>query len=155
MSRGPAWTELEDSTLVRLHAEGMGWADIGIVIGRSRSSCANRWQLVNAKTPEARQVVMEMTCRTCGETKPIDEFHEHKGILTSARSPRVLVCKVCIREQASNASRVGHGLAPRWKPAGAAMWSPPAEYPDIDYKTRLFEKVKARYEQEPATVEPA
>ena len=130
MSRGRAWTEIEDSTLLRLHAEGMGWADIGVVIGRSRQSCHSRWQLL---APEPTQ-----TCRGCGKTKPVSAFHERTV------NSRALVCKACVTVQATNASRVRHGGTPKWQPAGPGMWSVADTPSQVDYKARLLSRVKGR-----------
>ena len=136
MSRGRAWTEIEDSTLLRLHAEGMGWADIGVVIGRSRQSCHSRWQLL---APEPTQ-----TCRGCGKTKPVSAFHERTGILQSPHARHILVCKACISQQAREASAASHGKRPVWRPAGPAMWDEPEPRPlsVSDYKTRLLARVR-------------
>ncbi|MCZ7598398.1 MAG: SANT/Myb-like DNA-binding domain-containing protein [Gammaproteobacteria bacterium] len=136
MSRGPAWTEIEDSTLLRLHAEGMGWADIGVVIGRPRQSCHSRWQLLNPDPVH--------TCRTCGETKPVSDFHKRKGFLESSHLSHILVCKACISRQAREASAVSHGKRPVWRPAGPAMWdeAPPGPLSVSDYKTRLLARVR-------------
>ena len=139
MGRGPAWTELEDSTLVRLHAEGMSWADIGVVIGRSWKACRFRWQTLN---PEQTQL-----CRTCGETKPLEAFHQRKGFLESSHLSHILVCKACISRQAREASAVSHGKRDAWQPAGPGMWSVADAPSQPDYKALLLMRVRRTDEQ--------